>query len=615
MNKLSTKLLLLILAPIAVLGILVVVVTMRTNAQIIKLQATKTASTIATQVITDRKHYVQKVVSKLKGTEFGAKEDAAADSSNVPLPATFVMGVADEISNNQNEYSYKLVSRWNVNDGNALKDDFLKSGFENLIEQEKQAKLKSQLTPEKRFSGWKPYTQVQQVDGRKVLRFITADAAVGASCVSCHNQIEQRSEVMATRKEAGVDVGHTFKLNDLMGAVAVDIDLEEAGAVAKAGSTTILLWVITSGAVLLGLSWLLIRRLISRPITIMVERLRDIAEGEGDLTQRVDASRKDEIGQLGKWFNEFVQKVHDLIGSVAIAADEVTSASSQIAGTNEEMAAGMGEQNQQITQISAAVEQMSASVIEVARKSSEASTRSQESGQIAEQGGEVVSQTVNDMQMIAEAVNSSAASVSELGKRGEQIGQIIEVINDIADQTNLLALNAAIEAARAGEHGRGFAVVADEVRKLADRTTKATEEISESIKAIQTETDQAVSRMNKGTEQVSEGVDRASQAGQSLEQIVAAAKDVSGMVQSIAAAAEQQSAAGEQVSRSIQAVSTVTNQVSEGSRQAAQSATVLSDKAQGLRGLVNKFKFDLPDRTQHHEDIPVDHQEDSGDQP
>ncbi len=603
MNNLSTKLMLLVLAPIVVLGVLVVVITMRTNAQIIELQATKMAATIATQVVTDRKHYVQKVVSKLKGTEFGAKEGADPDSPHVPLPATFVMGVADEISNNQHEYSYKLVSQWNVNDGNALGDDFLKSGFENLLEQEKLAKQNGELSPEKRFSGWKPYTQVLSVDGRQVLRFVTADAAIGASCVSCHNQIEQRSEIMAARRKAGVDTGHTFQLNDLMGAVAVDIDLEEAGAVAKAGSTTVILWIFCSGTVLLCISGLLIRKLITRPITKMVERFRDIAEGEGDLTQRVNASRKDEIGQLGKWFNEFVEKVHDLIASVAVAADEVTNASSQIASANEEKAQGMGDQNQQITQISAAVEQMSASVVEVARKSAEAAGRSQESGQIAEQGGEVVSQTVDDMKMISQAVASSAASVSELGKRGEQIGQIIEVINDIADQTNLLALNAAIEAARAGEHGRGFAVVADEVRKLADRTTKATEEIGESIKAIQTETDQAVGRMNKGTQQVSEGVERASQAGQSLEQIVSAAQDVSGMVQSIAAAAEQQSAAGEQVSRSVQTVSTVTRQVSEGAGQAAQSATTLSEKAQELRGLVNRFKFDIPER-RHRDDGP-----------
>ncbi len=555
MNRISSKLMLLVLLPIVALGAMVIIVTMQTNGRIIELQATKMANTIATQVITDRKHYVQNVVSKLKGTEYSAQEGAATDSPHVPLPATFVMGVADEISSSQQEYRYQLVSLWNVNDGNSLRDEFLTNGFDYLLEQEQQAKSEGSLTATSRFEDWQPYTEVLEVNGRQVLRFMAADAAVGQSCVSCHNQIEQRPEIMAARRQAGADAGHQFELNDLMGAVAVDVDLEEAGAVATAGSTTILLCVVVGGAALLFLSGLLIRRLITRPITAMVDRLRDIAEGEGDLTQRVDANRKDELGQLGKWFNEFVIKVHDLIAATAVAVDEVAEASSKIAAVNDDMAHGMGEQNQQITQVSAAVEEMAASIVEVARNSSDAATQSRESGKIAEQGGEVVSQTVGDMQTISEAVKAGADSVSKLGERGEQIGAIIEVINDIADQTNLLALNAAIEAARAGEHGRGFAVVADEVRKLADRTTKATEEVAESITAIQDETNQAVKQMNTGTDQVEEGVQRAAGAGENLEQIVTSTREISGMIQVIAAAAEEQSAASEQISANIQSVS------------------------------------------------------------
>ena len=194
------------------------------------------------------------------------------------------------------------------------------------------------------------------------------------------------------------------------------------------------------------------------------------------------------------------------------------------------------------------------------------------------------------MDAIKDAVTSSSASVEELGRRGQQIGQIIEVINDIADQTNLLALNAAIEAARAGEHGRGFAVVADEVRKLADRTTKATEEIGESIRAIQTETDDAVQRMASGTEQVDAGVAKAREAGQSLGRIVSASQSVAQMIQSIAAAAEQQSAASEQISRNVESIASASNQASEGAGQAATAATQLSTKAEQLQALVARFK-------------------------
>ena len=357
-------------------------------------------------------------------------------------------------------------------------------------------------------------------------------------------------------------------------------------------SAVSMLLTIVGASVLAGiLIGVLLSRSITRPVKATVAMLKDIAEGEGDLTKRVDQSRGDEMGELGKWFNTFVQKVHDIISEIASSAHEVAGASTQIAASSEQMATGMSEQSMQVTQINSAVEQMSASVCEVSSKSAEAADSASRAGELATSGGEVVDDTVRGMQSISDAVTASAASVSELGKRGEQIGQIIEVINDIADQTNLLALNAAIEAARAGEHGRGFAVVADEVRKLADRTTGATEEIGESITAIQTETSQAVERMSAGTEQVSVGAQRAQQAGESLRGIVDSSRNVAEMIRAIAAAAEQQSAASEEISRNLESITAVTTQTAGGANQSASAATQLSSKAEQLLGIVNQFKL------------------------
>ena len=225
------------------------------------------------------------------------------------------------------------------------------------------------------------------------------------------------------------------------------------------------------------------------------------------------------------------------------------------------------------------------------RTGSSGMSKLEHSGRTAEEGGGVVEQTVTGMNAISEAVSASADSVRELGARGEQIGQVIEVINDIADQTNLLALNAAIEAARAGEHGRGFAVVADEVRKLADRTTKATEEVADSIRAIQNETENAVERMQSGTEQVAKGVELAGQAGAALREIVGGTRDVSSLVQSIAAGAEQQSSASEEVSRNADAIKAVTQQATEGANQSAAASAQLSSKAESLQQLLGAFKL------------------------
>ncbi len=329
---------------------------------------------------------------------------------------------------------------------------------------------------------------------------------------------------------------------------------------------------------------------VLKPLRQITERVQSIAEGDADLTRQIEMNRRDEFGTLGGFFNTFITRIHDVIAEVSGVTREVASAASEIAASSEQIASGMTDQSQQVTQVSSAVEQMSSSVIEVARKSADAAGSANESGRIATEGGAVVEETILGMNAINDAVLASAAAVQELGKRGDQIGEVITVINDIADQTNLLALNAAIEAARAGEHGRGFAVVADEVRKLADRTTTATEEIASSIKAIQQETTQAVEGMTAGTDQVRVGVEKAQRAGGSLKQIVASAQDVSTMIQAIAAAAEQQSAASEEVSRNMERISHVTRETTDATNQAATAASQLSERAETLQRLVGQFK-------------------------
>ena len=329
---------------------------------------------------------------------------------------------------------------------------------------------------------------------------------------------------------------------------------------------------------------------LTKPIERLLQRSKEISQG--DLTGKpLVAKSQDEVGQLTEASNQMSKSLADLVGEMAQASDNVAAAATQIAASSEEMAAGMENQCDQIMQISSSIEEMSASVIEVGRKSSDASNAADEAGRAAKEGGTVVNETIEGMGAIDQAVTASASSVKELGQLGEQIGAVIEVINDIADQTNLLALNAAIEAARAGEHGRGFAVVADEVRKLADRTTKATEEVGQSITAIQIGTNDAVERMESGTEQVKVGVEHATASGENLERIVESAENVSVMIQSIAAAAEEQSASSERVSRSAEQIANVAQEAGRGAGQAAEAANDLSQKAEQIRSMVGRFKI------------------------
>lgn len=311
----------------------------------------------------------------------------------------------------------------------------------------------------------------------------------------------------------------------------------------------------------------------------------------GDLTVRMTGDYQGDYQKIKNNINDLADAFNNALSDVVLAVEATASASNQISSSTEEMAAGAQEQSAQTTEVAGAVEEMTKTIFETSKNALSASEAAKNSGTIAKDGGKVVHETIIGMNRVAEVVKKSALTVQALGKGSDQIGEIIQVIDDIADQTNLLALNAAIEAARAGEQGRGFAVVADEVRKLAERTTKATKEIATMIKQIQKDTSEAVVSMQEGTVEVEKGKELADKAGKALEQIIDGADEVVGMATQVAAASEQQSSAAEQISRNIESINNVAQETASGIQQIARASEDLNRLTMNLQELISKFKI------------------------
>ncbi|MEI6209832.1 MAG: methyl-accepting chemotaxis protein [Desulfuromonadales bacterium] len=349
---------------------------------------------------------------------------------------------------------------------------------------------------------------------------------------------------------------------------------------------------ITAAALLMGaLISFFVTRSITSPIHRMRVMIQDIAEGEGDLTKCLDASAKDELGEVSRWFNTFIDKLHGIISQISSTSDQVASASNQLNSTAEQIATGAEEVAAQSGTVATAGEEMSATSSDIARNCQLAADGADRASQAAKKGAAVVDSTVVVMSQINARVQESALTVESLGQRSDQIGAIIGTIEDIADQTNLLALNAAIEAARAGEQGRGFAVVADEVRALAERTTRATKEIGEMIKAIQKETKGAVTAMEQGVREVEAGTAEAARSGEALRDILLQVNDVTMQVNQIATAAEEQTATTSEISSNMQQITDVVRQTAQGAAESATAAAQLNGNAEELQRLVRQFKL------------------------
>ena len=446
------------------------------------------------------KNYVGKLKQSSMGSNLHVSRDHEQYPDAIPFPATAIQEIGQALGE-EGVYQARLVSDQPINPANAPKDIFEQKALERIKD------------------GAQSVSEIVTINGVPTFRRASADVATVEACISCHGG---------------------KKLGEVLGVLSLSIPITQAKEAMVSSVLHSAMWMIGIIAILLSAVYWLVSRIVLQPLHALMGISCDVAQGEDDLTKRVSVGKgSDEIVELSHNLNSFVEKMRLAVSSVKHATNRLVGSIVYLSTTAHEMVHAAEGQNARVIQSVSTVEKVTRTAGEVAKISIEAARIAQETANAARDGQEEMTQNVMGMQQISQAVVQIANIVTTLGRSSDQIGEIVNVIEDIADQTNLLALNAAIEAARAGEQGRGFAVVADEVRKLAERTTKATKEIGDMIRQIQKDTRSAVSSMEEGTSQVGHGVALANKTGEALAKIHSMINATVGKIQQIANATEE----------------------------------------------------------------------------
>jgi len=418
----------------------------------------------------------------------------------------------------------------------------------------------------------KPYFQVIKDGGGESLRVVIPAQAqknyLGKNCLMCHMVPE----------------------GTVLGAVSMRISLDKVNATVREFSLEIMAVALALMIPVILFIYLFINRSVAVPLEKVSHGLRGIAEGEGDLTRRLAVCGKDEISEISGNFNAFMDKLQSIIHEVQNSAERVLATTHNLASVSAQVAANSRVQCSEAYSMAAQVEIMTYNIDAVASQAEGVQEVSTRSSDLSTHGGDVIHKAAAEMGKITEVVNESATIIQDLGDQSDQISAIVNVIKEIADQTNLLALNAAIEAARAGEQGRGFAVVADEVRKLAERTTNSTQEIAAMIGKIQNGTKLAISSMVAGVGRVSAGTALANQAGEAINQIKSGVQHVAEAVSDISVSLKEQSHTNSDNAHKVESIARLSEEISQAFHQTADTIRDLEALADSLQSVVGRFR-------------------------
>jgi len=483
-------------------------------------------------------------------------------------------------------YTIPIVASWSV-----ARSESQKVGYEFRVPRINARNKANEADPVERDMLQKMSSQRLEelwlIDKEKnVLRYMRP-ITLTQECMMCHGTEKDYPEGKGY-DPLGIKM-EGWAVGEQRGAFEILADLKPM----QAAITSTILETGVLGTVIIGILIVLIYTLVKRLAIIPVRNIKDSLHriASGDLTVTLDTHSTDDIGQTITQMNSMTNSFSKMISSITSSARNVVSSVAVLKDRSVQTAEGAKNQSLQASQIATAAEEMSQTITDIAKNASVASETSAEAMEIANKGKEVADGAVNTVNGVYTSTVELASMVERLNNRVGEIGDIVTVIKDIADQTNLLALNAAIEAARAGEQGRGFAVVADEVRKLAERTIKATAEISEKISAVQTESDQTTRSMEEASGQVTKATDYIREVGDSLNHIVVAVERVRDQITQIATAVDEQSAASEEVARNIEKTSAIAQDMENMSQDVMKEVNNLTRVVELLNQSVSGFKI------------------------